>query len=238
MHSFNNILFLDIETVPQYASFELLPDDAKPFWIKKAEQVKRDKDLDTPESLYPKAGMYAEFGKIVCISCGVVSGNGQDKKLTIKSFCCEDEKVILLEFCELLKKWAGYDKVLCAHNGKEFDFPYLSRRMVINQIPVPGMLQLAGKRPWEIPHVDTLELWKFGDYKNYTTLNLLAFSFGIPTPKDDIDGSMVWKVFWNEKDLKRIVTYCQKDVITVAQVYLRMNGEILINPENIDIKSG
>lgn len=238
MHSYNNILFLDIETVPQYASYSQVPDDAKPFWIKKAEQVRRDKELDTPESLYPKAGIYAEFGRIVCISCGIVSGFGEEKKLTIKSFCCEDEKVILLDFCEMLKKWSGHEKVLCAHNGKEFDFPYLSRRLVINQIPVPNMLQLSGKRPWEIPHVDTLELWKFGDYKNYTTLNLLAFSFGIPTPKDDIDGSMVWKVYWNDQDLKRIVTYCQKDVVTVAQVYLRMNSEALIKPENIEIKPG
>ena len=200
--------------------------------------MRRDKELDTPESMYPRSGIYAEFGKIVCISCGLISGSGEEKKLTLKSFCCEDEKVILLDFCELLKKWSGQDKVLCAHNGKEFDFPYLSRRMVINQIPVPGMLQMSGKRPWEIPHVDTLELWKFGDYKNYTTLNLLAFTFGIPTPKDDIDGSMVWKVYWDEQDLKRIVTYCQKDVITVAQVYLRMNGEALIKSENIEIKPG
>ncbi len=238
MHSYNNILFLDIETVPQYASYAEMPENAKPFWIKKADQVRRDKELDTPESQYPKAGIYAEFGKIVCVSCGIVSGIGEDKKLTIKSFCCEDEKVILLDFCEMLKKWSGPEKVLCAHNGKEFDFPYLSRRLLINQIPVPNMLQLSGKRPWEIPHVDTLELWKFGDYKNYTTLNLLAFSFGIPTPKDDIDGSMVWKVYWNDQDLKRIVTYCQKDVVTVAQVYLRMNSEALIKTENIEIKPG
>ncbi|MEO5995270.1 MAG: 3'-5' exonuclease [Chitinophagaceae bacterium] len=237
MHSLNNILFLDIETVPQYASYELVPADAKPYWNKKADQMRRDKELDTPDSMYPRAGIYAEFGKIVCISCGIISGTGEDKKLILKSFCCEDEKVILLDFCELLKKWSGQDKVLCAHNGKEFDFPYLSRRMVINQIQVPGMLQLSGKKPWDIPHVDTLELWKFGDYKNYTTLNLLAFTFGIPTPKDDIDGSMVWKVYWDDQDLKRIVTYCQKDVITVAQVYLRMQGEILIKAENIEIKT-
>jgi DNA polymerase elongation subunit (family B) len=166
MHSLTNILFLDIETVPQYASYELLPEDARPFWIKKAEQIRKNKESETPESIYPKAGIYAEFGKIVCISCGIVSGSGEEKRLTIKSFCCKEEKTLLLEFCELLKKWSGQDKVLCAHNGKEFDFPFLSRRMVINQIPVPGMLQFAGKKPWEIPHVDTLELWKFGDYKN------------------------------------------------------------------------
>lgn len=236
MHSLNNILFLDIETVPQYASYQLLPGDVKIFWDKKAEQLKWNKDLDTSETIYPRAGIYAEFGKIVCISCGIISGFGEEKKLSLKSFCCEDEKIILADFCDLLKKWSAPEKVLCAHNGKEFDFPYLSRRMVINYLPVPVILQLAGKRPWEIPHLDTLELWKFGDYKSYTTLNLLAFTLGISTPKDDIDGSMVWNVYWNEQDLTRIITYCQKDVVTLAQVYLRMSGEILIKPENIDIK--
>jgi len=237
MHPLNNILFLDIETVPQYASYDLVPEETKSFWSKKAQQIRRDKELDTPETTYPRAGIYAEFGKIACISCGIISGAGEDKKLTLKSFCCEEEKKILADFCELLYRWASPEKVLCAHNGKEFDFPYLSRRMVINQLPVPDMLQLAGKKPWEIPHIDTLELWKFGDYRNYTALNLLAFILGIASPKDDIDGSMVWSVYWNEQDLKRIVTYCQKDVITVAQVYLRMNGEALIKAENIEIKS-
>lgn len=237
MVSLNNILFLDIETVPQYASYDLLPGEMKFFWNKKAEMLKKDRDAESPESSYPRAGIYAEFGKIVCISCGIISGFGDEKKLTLKSFCCEDERIILSDFCDLLLKWTGPEKVLCAHNGKEFDFPYLSRRMVINKLPVPAMLQLAGKRPWEIPHIDTLELWKFGDYKSYTALNLLACIFEIPTPKDDIDGSMVWNVYWKENDLHRIVTYCQKDVITVAQVYLRMNGEALVKVENIDIKS-
>lgn len=236
MVALNNILFLDIETVPQYAAYHLVPDDAKKFWNKKAEQFKRDKDADLPEVVYQRAGIYAEFGKIVCISCGIISGSGDEKKLTLKSFCCDEEKTLLADFSEMLRKWSSTDRVLCAHNGKEFDFPYLARRMVINQLPVPALLQLSGKRPWEIPHLDTLELWKFGDYKNYTTLSLLAFTLGIPTPKDDIDGSEVWTVYWNGQDLKRIVTYCQKDVITVAQIYLRMNSEALIRPENIDIK--
>lgn len=237
MHSLNNILFLDIETVPLYASYRLLPDEAKPFWSKKAEQIKKEKECDAPETLYSRAGMYAEFGKVVCISCGIIGGSGEDKKLMIKSFCCEDEKIILGNFSEMLKKWFAPEKVLCAHNGKEFDFPFLSRRMIINYLPVPCMLQMAGKRPWEIPHLDTMELWKFGDYKCYTTLNLLAYTFGIPTPKDDIDGSMVSHVYYVENDLKRISTYCQKDVITMAQVYLRMHGEPLIRSENVEFKS-
>jgi uncharacterized protein YprB with RNaseH-like and TPR domain len=237
MPSLNNILFLDIETVPQYATYDALPEMAKELWKKKAESLRKIKEFDTAETIYDRAGIYAEFGKIVCVSMGVISGSGEDKKLMLKSFCCDEEKVILTDFSELLKKWTSAEKVLCAHNGKEFDFPFLSRRMVINRLPVPEMLQLSGKRPWEIPHVDTLELWKFGDYKSYTSLNLLAYILGIPTPKDDIDGSMVWRVYWQEQDMKRIVTYCQKDVITVAQVYLRLIGESCIKSENIEIKN-
>ena len=237
MPSLNNILFLDIETVPQYASYDAVPETGKAFWNKKALSLKKDKEFDTPETLYDRAGIYAEFGKIVCLSCGIISGSGAEKKITLKSFCCDEEKTILTDFSDMLKKWSGPDKVLCAHNGKEFDFPYISRRMVINQLPVPDMLQLAGKRPWEIPHIDTLELWKFGDYKSYTSLNLLAYILGIPTPKDDIDGSMVWRVYWQEEDLKRIVTYCQKDVVTVAQVYLRLVGECGISEGQVLIKT-
>ena len=138
----------------------------------------------------------------------------------------------------MLSKWSvGEPKCLCAHNGKEFDFPFLCRRLVINSMSIPHMLNIAGKKPWEVPHLDTMELWKFGDYKNYTSLNLLAQVLNIPTPKDDIDGSMVWEVYWKEKDIERIRNYCQKDVITVAQVYLRMQGETLLNSENIEIKS-
>src|SRR4028118_148691 len=173
MFALNNILFLDIETVPQYASYDLVPEDAKKFWDRKAEQLRKNKDPDPPEIVYQRAGIYAEFGKVVCISCGILSGAGEDKKLTLKSFCCDEEKTLLGDFSEMLRKWSSAEKVLCAHNGKEFDFPYLSRRMVINDLPVPPVLQLSGKRPWEIPHLDTLELWKFGDYKNYTTLSLL-----------------------------------------------------------------
>ena len=137
----------------------------------------------------------------------------------------------------MLNNWAGANsKYLCAHNGKEFDFPYLCRRLIANNIHIPPSLQLAGKKPWEVHHLDTLELWKFGDFKSYTSLNLLAHTLGIPTPKDDIDGSMVWSVYWNDKNLDRIVQYCQKDVITVAQVFLKINSEPLINESNIDFK--
>lgn len=240
----NNILFLDIETVPQYSSYDQMPEEWKQLWNIKAGYLIRNREEETFESIYPRAGIYAEFGKIICISCGILSGSGEGKKISIKSFAGDNEKIILLEFADMLKKWtANEQKYLCAHNGKEFDFPYLCRRMIINSIPIPGILNMAGKKPWEINHLDTMELWKFGDFKSYTSLNLLAHALGIPTPKDDIDGSMVWEVYWSartplekEKNMTRIITYCRKDVVTVAQVLLQMMGEALIKTENIEIK--
>ena len=233
----NKILFLDIETVPQHPSFDLVPNDWKELWTKKAEALLRNRELETVESIYSRAGIYAEFGKIICISCGVIMGSGENKRIVIKSFYGEEEKVILQDFSEMLRKWAvDPNKFLCAHNGKEFDFPYCCRRMIINGIPIPSILNTAGKKPWEVTHIDTMELWKFGDFKSYTSLNLLAHALGIPTPKDDIDGSMVGDVYWKEKNLERIATYCQKDVVTAAQVYLRIIGESLIKAENIEYK--
>ena len=228
----NNILFLDIETVPQYSSYNELPEEWKSLWDNKAGYLIRNKEEETSESIYPSAGIYAEFGKIICISCGIISGGGTAKKISMKSFAGDNEKTLLTEFADMLKKWTSNEpKYLCAHNGKEFDFPYLCRRMVINRIAIPGILNLSGKKPWEINHLDTMDLWKFGDFKSYTSLNLLAHTLGIPTPKDDIDGSMVWEVYWKEKNLERIVTYCQKDVITVVQIFLRLAGEELIKTE-------
>lgn len=235
---FNNILFLDIETVPQYREFELVPEDWKELWRRKAEALLRSREEETIESIYGRAGIYAEFGKVICISCGVVTGNGDDKKISLKSFSGNDEKLLLYEFSEMIRKWSAEpNKFLCAHNGKEFDFPYLCRRMIINNIPIPSILNSSGKKPWEVPFLDTMELWKFGDFKSYTSLNLLAHALGIPTPKDDIDGSMVAEVYYKEQNLPRIVSYCQKDVVTAAQIYLRINGAPLIKPENIEIKS-
>jgi uncharacterized protein YprB with RNaseH-like and TPR domain len=233
----NNILFLDIETVPRYPDYSSMPEDWKHLWDTKSVSLIKYHEGQTNETLYPRAGIYAEFGKIVCISCGVLQGNGAQRKIIIKSFAGDDEKILLQQFIEMLNKWdSGDPKYLCAHNGKEFDFPYLCRRMIINSLPVPATLQISGKKPWEVNHLDTMELWKFGDFKNFTSLNLLAHTLGIATPKDDIDGSMVWEVYWKEKNLQRIITYCQKDVVTVAQIYLRMNGEPSINEENIITK--
>lgn len=236
-YPFPHIMFLDIETVPQYPGYEGMPDTWKTLWDHKSHSLLKYHEGEDRESLYPRAGIYAEFGKVVCISCGVLQGSGAGRKILLKSFAGDDEKLLLQQFCDMLNKWsAGEQKYLCAHNGKEFDFPYLCRRLIINSLPIPSILNIAGKKPWEVNHFDTLELWKFGDYKSFTSLVLLAHTLGIPTPKDDIDGSMVWKVYWEEKNLQRIVTYCQKDVVTVAQILLRMSGEPLIAETNIEIK--
>jgi predicted PolB exonuclease-like 3'-5' exonuclease len=233
----NGILFLDIETVPQYPAYQQLPEEWKPLWDTKAAYLVRNKEEETSESIYPRAGIYAEFGKIICISCGFIQGGGDQKKIFLKSFSGDNESVVLYEFADMLKKWSAAEpRFLCAHNGKEFDYPYLCRRMIINGIPIPSILNIAGKKPWEVNHLDTMDLWKFGDYKNFTSLNLLAHTLGIPTPKDDIDGSRVWEVYWKDKDIKRIVTYCQKDVITTTQVLLRMMGETLVKQENIEVR--
>ncbi len=227
--SLEKILFLDIETVPMCSDYSGLPERFIPLWDKKAGYLKRD-DEDTPESLFPRAGIYAEFGKVVCISFGIyIQGT-----LRIKSFYGDDEKQLLTEFANLLEsKFSSKDFQLCAQNGKEFDFPYLARRMLINGIPLPEILDLAGKKPWEVSHLDTMELWKFGDFKNYTSLEVLAAVFDIPTPKDDIDGSQVGKVYWEDKDLDRIVTYCQKDVLTIVQLFLRYQGKPLLKEEQV-----
>jgi 3'-5' exonuclease len=242
--NFNNILYLDIETVSQSETYNHLGAEWKDLWDLKASVLNRNREEETSETAYQRAGIYAEFGKVICISCGYMSGSGEDRKLTIKSYYNEDEKALLMEFCNVLNNW-GRDndrladedkKFLCAHNGREFDYPYLCRRMIINKIALPDILKLQGKKPWQICHYDTMELWKFGDYKSYTSLKLLARVLGIPSPKDDIDGSQVHSVYWVEKDLRRIVEYCQKDVITLAQVMLRFYCEPQVKTENINFK--
>ncbi len=228
------ILFLDIETVAQSPEFSQLDEDFKKHWEQKSRFI--SKDEETPEEVYNRAGIYAEFGKIVCISVGFILIENGINKLRLKSFYNDDEKELLIAFFELLNKhYNNPDFLLCAHNGKEFDFPYIARRALINGIKIPSILDLAGKKPWEVPHLDTLQLWKFGDYKNYTSLNLLTSIFNIPTPKDDIDGSMVNEVYWKDKDLERIANYCQKDVVALTQLFLRFRNENLVDSENIII---
>jgi len=230
----NHLLFLDIETVPEVYNYADLDDKVKHLWeLKMKWQMERDES--SAEELFEKAGIYAEFGKIICISVGFLVNSGTPSvKYRTTSFAEEDEKKLLQEFANLLNThYNRQDRYLCAHNGKEFDFPYIARRMLINGVSLPLMLDIAGKKPWEIKHIDTMELWKFGDYKHYTSLNLLAHLFGIPTPKDDINGADVARVFYEEGDIDRIVTYCEKDTLTVCQLLLKYKGLKMIDDDEV-----
>ncbi len=221
-----NILFLDIETVPLYSDFSELDKTAQQLWEPKTNYQRKDEF--TPEEFYDRAGIWAEFGKIVCISVGYFVFQGDIRNFRVTTFY-GDEVSILKEFKNLLE--SHFNKpyhLLCAHNGKEFDFPFIARRMIINRIDIPFKLDLFGKKPWEVAHLDTLELWKFGDYKTYTSLKLMTHVLGIPSPKDDIDGSEVRDVFYKENDIDRIIRYCEKDTIAVAQIILRLRNEELL----------
>jgi 3'-5' exonuclease len=215
-----DVLFLDIETVPEFSAFELLTPSMQNLWDKKSKQFRTPEQ--TGQDAYERAGIYSEFGKIICISVGLIREKNPFV-FRLKSFFGKDENKILTEFSEMLTKFCSKNKeaVLCAHNGKEFDFPYIARRMIINGLRIPEILDNAGKKPWEVKHLDTMDLWKFGDYKNYASLDLLTTILGIPTPKDDIDGSMVAGIYYEEDNIERIVYYCEKDVLAVARVLLR-----------------
>ena len=233
-----NILFIDIETVPQQARYNDLTEPLKSLWDKKSEYLHR-KEEETPESLYSRAGIYAEFGKVICISVGSIKQTAdRTRHLRIKSYYGEDELTVLQNFNEMLFKFYNRPTYqLCAHNGKEFDFPYLSRRMLINRMRLPLLLNNAGKKPWEVNHLDTMDFWKFGDHKSFTSLELLAAVFGIPSPKEETDGSQVADLFWKENNLKQIVEYCQKDVATVVQIMMNFLGEPMIEESNIQVYS-
>jgi 3'-5' exonuclease len=220
------ILFLDIETVPVVYRYADLPDAARELWNKKWQH---SKDI-VPEQHYQKAGIYAEFAKVVCIGLGYY----RKGKFSVRTIASDNEKDILGEFSALLNLDFNTDRhLLCAHNGKEFDFPFLCRRFIINGLPLPRPLQIQGKKPWEVNLLDTMEMWKFGDYKSMTSLNLLAHVLGIPSPKDDMDGSMVGKTYYEEKNLPRIEAYCKKDVVTLARVYSRFSGAWVLQDADI-----
>ena len=229
-----NILFLDIETVPVKENFEDLDTTFQTLWAEKT-TWQRKEEYPASEFYKLKAGVMAEFAKIICISVGYLFTEKDEKHFRIKSFYGDNEKQIISDFNDLLNtEFNKNQHQLCAHNGKEFDFPFIARRTLINGLKLPKLLDIAGKKPWEVNHLDTMELWRFGDYKHYTSIKLLAALFGIPTPKDDIDGSQVASVYYKEKDLERIKIYCQKDTLTVAQLLLRYKGEELIKEENIE----
>jgi uncharacterized protein YprB with RNaseH-like and TPR domain len=227
-----NILFLDIETVPEKENWNEVSETTQKLFEQKTAYQRKEET--TVEEFYERAGIWAEFGKIVCISVGYFTPDEKEKQLRIKSFYGDDEKELLLEFKELLDTHFNKKQhVLCAHNGKEFDFPFIARRMIIQKVELPNKLNLFGKKPWEIPHLDTMELWKFGDYKHYSSLKLLTSILGIPSPKDDIDGSEVAAVYYEEKNLERIVLYCEKDTVAIAQLVLRFNNENLLEDHQI-----
>lgn len=233
-----NILFLDIETVPECQDFNDLSLVRQDLWkqkskYKRAYEAKEDEEISAAD-FYRKAGIWAEFGKIICISVGYFNLDSVSPQFRIKSYYGDNETQLLKDFTHLVQtSFEKKQSLLCGHNIKEFDVPYIARRILINALPIPKSLNLMGKKPWEVPHLDTLELWKFGDYKHFTSLKLLTEILGIPSPKDDIDGSQVRDVYYNDKDIKRIKIYCEKDVIAVAQVVLRLMNRPLLKPEEI-----
>jgi len=228
------ILFLDIETVPEVYKFDNLDDTTADLYLKKNKYLQERDNLSNDE-VYERAGVFAEFGKIVCISVGVVRTNALgENTMNMKSFFGHDEAKLLQEFADMLK--ASYNTPkhsMCGHNAKEFDFPFLARRMLLNGINIPNILDIAGKKPWEVNLLDTMELWKFGDYKHYTSIALLCHIFKVPTPKDDISGADVARVYYEDDDIERIAIYCEKDVIALIQLFLKFRNQGLIKEENI-----
>lgn len=229
----HKILFLDIETVPLYESFESVPEIEQNYFEEKTAYQRKEEQ--TPKEFYEKAGIWAEFGKIICISVGYFTPQQSPRDFRLKSFY-GDEFDLLTEFKSVVDTYFSSSyHLLCGHNAKEFDFPFIARRMLIQGIELPKPLALFNKKPWEVPHLDTLHLWRFGDYKHYTSLKLMAHVLGIPSPKDDIDGGQVAGVYYKEKNLDRIVQYCEKDVITVAQVILKLRNEPLLTEKEITL---
>ncbi|MDG1237638.1 MAG: 3'-5' exonuclease [Flavobacteriales bacterium] len=233
--NYSKILFFDIETVPLEYDFKNLDERGQDLWSKKTRFIQERESLNA-EEVYDRAGIYAEFGKVVCISMGFVLQKEGETQIRLKSIANEDESTLLNEFIDLLNSYYNTpDFMFCAHNGKEFDIPFLCRRILIHGKKMPKMLNVSGKKPWEIKHLDTMELWKFGDFKNYTSLDLLTYVFKIPTPKDDMDGSQVAKVFYEDKNLDRIIHYCEKDVVATIQLFRKYQSEPFIDDEFIQI---
>jgi 3'-5' exonuclease len=231
---FRDILFVDIETVAATSDYNTLDERLKTQWSRKAGFFKREAQLTEEQLYHERAGIYAEFGKIISIAvgkfCDLESG---DLGLRTKVYSGHDEKALLLDFKAMIEKIDSATLRLCAHNGKEFDYPYLCRRMLINSIPLPAALNISGKRAWEVQHLDTMELWKFGDYKHFTSLDLLATIFEIPSSKSDLDGSQVNLVYYKENDLEKINEYCRRDVVVLAQLFLKLKGYPVISEQNI-----
>lgn len=230
-----DVLYLDIETVPQYPDYAGMPELMQKFWDRKSEGFRGE---ENPEDVYGRAGIYAEFGRIVCISAGVITQKRGERVYRVKSFVDDDERTLISSFNDMLDRFVNYPgRCLCAHNGQEFDYPFIARRTLINGLRLPNILNMAGLKPWEMKEklLDTMQLWKFGDYRSYTSLGLMCAVFNIPTPKDDIDGSQVARIYYEEHDLERIARYCEKDTLAVANLLLRFRGEPIIETGNVEI---
>lgn len=231
----HKILFLDIETVPQETSYGKLDSEWQSLWNRKSSLLHKEEESD-PEILYERAGIYAEFGKVICVSFGILILKDSKREFRLKTLSGDNEKLLLEDLIQVMNRfYKGPEYLLCAHNGKEFDFPYLARRILINGLKLPHLLDIAGRKPWEVQHLDTMQLWKFGDYKNYTSLKLLCKLFNIPSPKSDMDGSQVAEVYYKQKDLKRIGEYCREDTLAVAQILLKYRGEKLLAKKEIKL---
>jgi DNA polymerase elongation subunit (family B) len=243
MISLEKTLFLDIETVSQQPDYTRLDDRGRKLWEQKIGFLARKDDSIWGETEYGKAyadraAIYAEFGKVIVISTGIITFADHGPMMQIQSFYGHEEKQLLNDFnAQLVKRFSNpKGHIICGHNIKEFDIPYLCRRMTVHQIPLPDVFNIAGKKPWELNYfADTFELWKFGDYKNFTSLDLLSYTLDIPSPKNNMDGSMVGKAYWQENKLDDIRKYCERDVLTVAQVYLRLNHKSLLDEDQVMI---
>ena len=231
-----SILFLDVECVSGEASLAEVDPAVAAVWREKAPRLLRRDALTDDElaaAYRERAGIYAEYGRVVCVSVGVLAGAPGEEVLRVKSFADPDEGVLLGDFAAMLAKSPRL-RYLCGHNVREFDLPYLGRRMLVHRMPLPRPLDLRGKKPWEVKHVlDTMEMWTFGDRKSYTSLKLLAALFGVPSPKDDIDGSQVGRVYWDDNDLDRIAVYCERDVVATANVFLALSGRDLLPADRV-----
>jgi 3'-5' exonuclease len=220
--------FIDIETVPAQSEFRLLDPEWQSLWIGKLSKTMPE-NFSPDETYQEKAGIMAEFGRIVCIGSGYFSEDKTTRKalFKVRAVAGEDEKALLTEWIGMVDKFHALFPAFrfVGHNIKEFDVPYICRRLMALGLPLPKYLQISGMKPWETNLVDTMHQWRFGDTRHYVSLNLLARVLGIPTPKDDIDGSQVQEVFYKDGDLSRIKKYCMKDVITTARVIQRFRGQ-------------
>ncbi len=231
-----NLLFIDIETVSAEGEFSRLSDRMKALWLHKASFLSNPSNLNDEDFYFDRAGIYAEYGKIISIGVGFFHWNDDNEVcLKVKSISYDDEAQVLREFKVLIeKKYKPTSLSLCAHNGKEFDYPYICRRMLVNGIDIPKALQISGRKPWEIPHFDTLDMWKFGDKKHYTSLELLAALFNIPSSKIELSGDQVNHTYYRENDLAKIARYCREDIIVLAQLFLKFQNLALVEERNIE----